>query len=225
MMRSLGLSACVVLAACGGASNPGPSLVPLPPPPVIAVIGDSISKVAIMPDSVIPCGAGYTTNCDYSTDGSQSYPTVIATQTGDTVVNLSSPGCRTTESYLTTVPVIDQVPNIPSNTTVVVWESGTNDTSAHGVSSAYNDAISAVAAAIRARVPKAKLIVLGVRYYNNAVPPRVDAWNALLQGVPGVTFIDLRPLWANGVSASWPDGTHPAISAVPTIAASIERLL
>ena len=228
MDKALALSA-LLLAGCGGGSAVTPTTaapVLYQRPLTIAVVGDSISRLRVLPESPVPCGypAGGTPACGYSTDGSASWPAAL-TVTGPTVVNLSSPGCRTVEPFPGTTPVIAQVAQIPTNADVVVWESGTNDTSAHGTGPQYAADIAAVGAAIHAQVPGARIVVVGVRYFFQPIDirNRVDAWNTLLaaQG----TFIDLRPWWPSGVGPDWPDGTHPGPNAVEKIAALVNAVL
>ncbi len=194
----------------------------------ITVIGDSISKLQILPGSAVPCGVP--TNgvipCKYSTDGSKSYPALIAVQTGDIVTNLASPGARTVENSPGTIAVINQVPSIPKNSNVVIVESGTNDTSAHGASPQYLADISKVVSAVHARVPGARMIFIGVRYFwqVSSINDRVNLWDADLRLQNG-TFIDTRQQWPPGVNVDWPDGTHPGPGAVRALARDIESTL
>ena len=204
-----------------------PSATPTATPLSIAVIGDSVSRIQILPDSAVPCGApvGNVPACDFSTDGSKAWPAMLAQQIGATVVDLASSGARTVEPFAGTTAVIDQVPGIPTNANAVVIESGTNDTSAHGAGPQYASDIGAVVSAVKARAPNARLIFVGVRYFwqPTNISARVDLWNANLaaQG----TFVDLRSLWPAGVGPDWPDGTHPGPNAVAAIARMVAAAL
>jgi lysophospholipase L1-like esterase len=234
-IRALATLACFVASlGCTGTSEADAT--PKPGALTIAVVGDSISTVQILAGSPIPCGWPTTIACNYSFDSSIAYPTIVGQRTGDAIVNLAKAGSRTVDDITppggAPIPsALNMVPSIPRAADVVVFESGTNDVSASGISPQLLDRADTVVAAIRKQAPHAKLIIIGVRYFNGCEPPlteksacrtvTVDAWDDREQGIAkslGGVFIDLRPPWPSGTGPGWPDGTHPSTAAEQKLA-------
>lgn len=168
----------LALYALRSSGGPNAAAVPSGRRPIVAVVGDSISVLTILPQSpVIPpnssCASGWPEpiNCEYTADSTFSYPGVIARLTGARLINLARP-----DNGQTTVGanawLENQVPYIPSDTDVVVFEGGRADMIFGGnVDSSPRVAI--MVRAILARAPHAKIVFLAPLCISG---PIADAW-------------------------------------------------
>jgi lysophospholipase L1-like esterase len=193
-------------------------------------VGDSISRIQLLPASPFPCGNAGGGTCLFSEDFALTWPTAMARLAGSSVLNLAVPGAQTTVASLPDIPAITdaQVPQVPPNTDVVVYAGGTNDLAATPVAAAL-PRIDVVLAKIRAQAPLARIIALNVRRFKVASNPaccaaQADAWDdhlAVAVGRIGGTVIEMRSPWPDFASDDWRDGIHPGPNAVQKIGALV----
>jgi lysophospholipase L1-like esterase len=140
-------------------------------------------------------------DCQYDTQYADAYPSITGAILGAIVDNFSIGGTQWDTM------ISDQVPQVPTNADVVIYEGGTNDLAMSHPGAGPEWHIDAVITAIRARAPRARIVLVGVRYYAGSSPTAVDDWDTHEQGT-GLPFVDLRPMFPPG-DPRWPDGTHP----------------
>lgn len=155
--------------------------------PLIVVVGDSISTSHYRP---------------HSADG--EYPYVLAKRMHAALLNLSVPG------WETDAMIAHAVPLIPSNSDVVIYEGGTNDLIYTGLQALPR--VADVTAAVRARAPHAKIVVVGLREFRESLKAGIRAWNAreeALAEARGITYVNIGDAFPAADRAEWPDGVHP----------------
>jgi hypothetical protein len=146
--------------------------------PLVAVVGDSISVLTILPQSPAnpptgTCSSGFgpPPNCEYTVDFTISYPGVIGMLTGSAIRNFARP-----DNGETTVGknawLVNQVPYIPPDTDVVVFEGGRADM-IFEPNFDSSPRIEIVVKAILARAPRAKIVFLAPLCIGG---PIADAW-------------------------------------------------
>jgi lysophospholipase L1-like esterase len=191
----------------------------------IAVIGDSISETMVDPDSPEECLRGDRAgrNCLYSHDRHDSYPAILGERFHANITNLAVWGSRTDQM------IANQVPHVPADANIVIYEGGSNDLRFGGVSTLRS--IDTVVGAIRERAPHARLIVIGVRHFTGSRADDVRAWNEREQEVAhsvGASFVEMASAFPASDYRDWPDGIHPSAEGVRKIgsvfAIAIERL-
>jgi lysophospholipase L1-like esterase len=170
---------------------------------LITVIGDSISTSHYRP---------------HRADG--EYPFLVATSMHANLLNLAVPG------WETDAMIAHALPLVPRNSDVVIYEGGTNDLIYTGLAALPR--IDAVIAAIRARAPHAKILVIGVRGLRNVPDASIRRWNERERTAAhnaGARYIDLYSAFPPSDLAKWPDGVHPNGSGARKIATMVERVL
>jgi lysophospholipase L1-like esterase len=223
------LGVCVLvamlLAGCSGGGGSGVSVAfpaiagsatTTEAPIHVAAVGDSITA-GVMDDAA----ASDLANPDpyYHVDPTRSFAGVAASLLGD-----ASPAILGVPKAFTWEMAVKQVPLIPLNATVVIAYGGTNDAFPHVDPAAVDDLV----AAIRARVPKAKIVLLTVRHLVRwtAADAWVPTWNAHVRAVAkssGAILVDQEqsPQPQDG----YPDNMHPdAVAAAAlgrTVAAAV----
>jgi lysophospholipase L1-like esterase len=215
-----------VLASSALPASPGliqarrPQSPRIPPPTVtilgprgalhIAIVGDSISRTIVAGNG--PSGFLY------SNDPATAYPAYFVTTLRARVTNLAVPSAQTDEM------IAQQVPLVPRDSDVVVYEGGANDLLYTGLSALSR--IDAVVAAIRARAPRAKIVLVGVRYCAYRQPDEVRTWDERERDVArtaSATYIDLRTIFPSSDRHDWPDGLHPNEHGARSLAALIAQ--
>jgi lysophospholipase L1-like esterase len=215
-----------------GASTTAPTSTPSGP--ITAVLGSSTAREVILDGSPVPCGYWLTNDtkkCIYQDASPFAYPVVLETLMPP-VLNLSFGGAQAADMKTSgTIPTVldSQVPQIPVDTAFVVLDIGTMDISINGAVEIVLSRADRVVAAIRARAPKAKILLLGVRYFETGYPTRIDAWDerdqAIAASVPNVKFLDLRKVFPASDHVDFPDGTHMSQNASKKIAQMIAAAL
>ena len=147
-------------------------------PHILAVLGDSISVLTILPQSpvILPsgsCASGWPqpTNCEYTVDSTLSYPGVTAQVSGARLLNFARP-----DNGETTVGknswLVNQVPYIPADTDVVVFEGGRADM-IYEPTTDTSPRVAIMVKAILERAPHAKIVFLAPLCIGG---PVADAW-------------------------------------------------
>ena len=220
-IRAFSLTACVALAACGGggASAPViPSVTAPPAPGLIAFVGDSITAGSRLPDN--PSGI---TNPDALSP--TAYPFLVGQALGVPIVDLGIGG------EIAFGAVADEVPKVPLNAATVVIYLGTNGVTFGGqnagsVQNAENGE-SAVIAAVRARVPNACVLLIGLPDplpWNIVMKPYIDAYDTFLTTL-GLPILDLRTQALTQNGANFVEGVHPNVQGNADLAVSVESFL
>lgn len=231
--------AAALTPAAGPSLSPAAARLPLLPPRSqrmrIAVLGASMERNVVLDRSPVPCGVILRAPaCTYQDRSPLAFPQRLGVLANASVLNLSVAGSQAADARTNgTIPSMleSQVPRIPPDTQVVVVEMGVNDMSISGPTDAVLHRIDRVLAALRTRVPKARIILLGLRDYGASVGPRLDAWNAherAAADVVGAAMIDLRARFPATDYVDFPDATHTsrigAIRVAELISATIDRL-
>jgi lysophospholipase L1-like esterase len=170
---------------------------------LITVVGDSISTSHYRP---------------HAADG--EYPFLMATAIHANLLNLAVPG------WETDAMIAHAVPLVPVESDVVIYEGGTNDLIYTGLGALPR--IGAVIAAIRARAPHAKIVVVGLRDFGKAPDASIRRWNEEERSAArdaGALYIDLYTAFPASDRAEWPDGVHPNAGGARKIATIVERAL
>jgi lysophospholipase L1-like esterase len=201
----------LLLAGCAGG---GPTA---QPPVNLSAVGDSISA-----GWLDPAAAGVTevaaTASFYHHDPANSFVGEAGRLAGaNTVTNLGKSGSTAAQM------AVEEVPNLPPATSVVILEAGTNDVLSPAPRTADFDVLMA---AVRAKVPRAKLVVITVRHL--ARYPRTDAgvktWDEHIRTLAssfGATVVDLEsdPQWYR--ASEWPDSIHPNLAGAGHLGAAV----
>jgi lysophospholipase L1-like esterase len=209
----------------GGGSNVEPLA-----RPTVAIVGDSISLLTIIPPSGAACSPGWgpLPECQYSNDPALNWPGVLAQMTGYNVVNLSALGVSTVKNEFTGPSMLSlMIPQIPTNAQFVVCQCGINDLSLSGQSIATTVNAGILTRAIHARAPRAHIVYIGLRCWTDCSPPAIAAWNATLKQLAQTygAFVDIIPLGPSGASAVFPDGSHPNPTTARAIASMVAAAL
>jgi lysophospholipase L1-like esterase len=201
----------LLLAGCAGSNTV------IKPPLNLAAIGDSISAGWLDPAAANVAGNAAIAAL-FHTDTANSFVGVAGKLAGaNSVTDLGIGG--TTAAQMTS----REVPNLPAATSVVIVEVGTNDVLSATPRTADFDALMA---AVRAKVPRAKVVLITLRYFARypSTDANVAAWNAHIRGVApsfGATVVDLEndSQWYR--SAEWPDSLHPNLAGASHLGAAV----
>ncbi len=211
------------------------------PSSAIAVVGDSLSYLTVIPPSRSGCsfGWGLPPDCQYSTDPSVEWPGILARITGRSVLNLSRNGATTIVNAFFGPSMLGlQVPQISPDTKVVVCEWGDADMGLAGPDlPKYPDRLSGRSAlmtqAILKRAPRARLIYIGIHCGGDkngpaCYPPGIAAWreeDKRLAAKYGGAYVDLTEVGKDGMNEDFPDGGHLSLTGARKLAEKVaERI-
>ena len=199
-------------------------------PPLVLVLGDSISALTVLPQNPVGCYAGPgPTGCQYTQDPPLNYPGVVAQLTGARVQFFHQGSSQTTVDYVNSnkellTSWLSRIPaEIPHDTDVVILEAGFQDLCGNKYDPAISSRPVALAEAIRAQAPNAKIIFIGTRECGGA-----EAWNAVERGLAARygAFIDLRAIESADIaSPQFPDGIHGSPETNREIGSAVARAI
>jgi lysophospholipase L1-like esterase len=162
----------------------------------IAVVGDSISTSSYRPHAA-----------------DAEYPFLLATALHASLTNLSVPGWETDAMIAHAVPII------PAQTNLVIYAGGTNDLIYTGYTALPR--VDRVITAIRHRVPRAKLIIVGLRDFGKVPTGNIVAWNQRERAVAHsshAVYVDTYSALPALDRIDFPDGVHPNITGARRLA-------
>src|ERR1035441_5011775 len=201
----------LLLAGCAGDGTTAQPRVNL------SAIGDSISAGWLDPSAAGVTGVAAIAPL-YHHDPANSFVGVAGRLAGaNSVTNLGTSGSTAAQM------AVEEVPNLPPATSVVIIEAGTNDVLSPAPRTADFDVLMA---AVRAKVPRAKLVMITVRHL--ARYPRTDAgvktWDEHIRTLArsfGATVVDLErdPQWYR--ASEWPDSIHPNLAGAGHLGAAV----
>jgi len=210
-MKRLLTIVVLLLAGCGGSSTV------IRPPLNLAAIGDSISAGWLDPAAANVAGNAAIAAL-FHADAANSFVGVAGKLAGaNSVTDLGIGG--TTAAQMTS----REIPHLPPATSVVIVEAGTNDVMSAAPQTADLDALMA---AVRAKVPRAKVVLITLRHFARYPSTDADvvAWNAHIRSLApsfGATVVDLEndPQWYR----SWerPDSLHPNLAGAAHLGAAV----
>jgi lysophospholipase L1-like esterase len=192
----------LLLAGCAGGGTTAR------PPVNLTAIGDSIAA-GWLDSGASNVTGGAAIAAHYHVDPANSFVGVAGKLAGaNSVTDLGIGGATTAQM------TVREVPNLPVATSVVIVEAGTNDVFSPVPRTADFDALMA---AVRAKVPRAKVVLITVRHFARYpfTDANVTAWNAHIRALApafAATVVDLEndPQWYR--AAEWPDSLHPNIA-------------
>jgi hypothetical protein len=202
--------------------------------PTVAVIGDSFSRLAIVPPSVAGCIPGQVLPyCQYSPDPLSSWPGILAQMTGDHVLNLSTLGTLMVDDRRTGPSTLHlQVPQIPRDARVVICLCGVSDFVGDYTSAALPAVLQKgqrLTSAIHAQAPGARIVYAKLRCWIKCPRDDVQQWNIQVQKLAaqyGGGTLDLTTFpGGDGATAFFPDGAHPSSTTAWMIADRLSRML
>jgi hypothetical protein len=202
--------------------------------PLLAALGDSTTLATLIMPSGVRCPLRIEPSpyCQYAFEPNENFVADGAQSAGYEIENLSSIGAQTVANSFVGQDVIDlQVPFIHPQTSVVVLSAGLLDVSENGFVD-VSSRLDVLTNAIRAFAPHAKIVYVGVRYFNDtaSIPQQraaVDAWDAreAALGRRYGAFLDLRPLLPDGYASLTPDGVHLTLAAQAIVARQLAQTL
>jgi len=181
--------------------------------PIVAVLGDSISDLTVLPQNPVGCHAGPgPTGCQYTENRTLNYPGVLRQITGANVQFYHQGNLETTESRVGAdgsaigTWLGNGIQRIPPDAAVVVLEAGFQDLNLSGCNPKVSSRLITLTDAARAKAPHAKIVFIGTRFCGAAG----DAWNATGKSLADRygAFIDLRAIAPDGPTPQFPDGIH-----------------
>jgi hypothetical protein len=183
--------------------------------PVVAVIGDSINVLTILPQSTVypaptaspdgTCTTGWTNGCEYTVDATLSWPGVVAQLIGARVYNLAR--YDNAETIIGTPSMLqNQVPYIPEDADFVVFEGGRGDFIAD-VPDDPSPHLGIIIQAIAARATHAKIILMSPFCYVGNKGVEWSAAEKVLTRAHGA-FIDAQSFPDCGEIIAHPDRLH-----------------
>jgi hypothetical protein len=201
--------------------------------PIGVALGSSDSLLTVMSTSAIGCAVDFAAlpSCQLDLDPALAYPGLVGEMAGIRMLNFSSPGAQTTVDYTVGDSVLTlEVPLIPPESSFVLFGGGVSDIANYSAGD-LTQRLNTIDAAIRKRVPRAHIIYVGMRYFNDTLgdamrKPLIDAWDdreRQLATSHGDRFVDTRVIVAPGRSVDSPDGAHYSLAANRRIAAAIVR--
>jgi hypothetical protein len=198
-------------------------------PPII-VVGDSLSKLSILPPSTAGCvpGWGPLPDCQYSIDPALSWPGYLARITGRRVRNLAQLGAETIIDEPFGPSMIGlQVPQIPSDTQLVVVDWGDADLGVSDSSLATSQNAWTMTKAILSRAPHTRIIYIGIHCAPDCPKAGVDAWNDMdaMLGKRYGGYVDIGQVGPDGMNAKFPDGGHMSLEAAAAMAARVADVM
>jgi lysophospholipase L1-like esterase len=181
---------------------------------ILAALGDSLS-------------GGYAVDGQYLDDPNGSYPALVAQQIGATQIGIVAYPGATIET------IADGIGRLPADTDLLLVNAGTNDmvVIAAGVRTLdqVRATFDAMLVASHTRMPKARIVVVGIRDVAAMDPAGVAgthsiqrlrhpekvhaaslAFNAHILAVPGTTPVDLAGRAGANSVALFPDAIHPS---------------
>jgi len=192
----------------------------------IVVVGDSLSRLAILPPSTPNCVAGYgpLPECQFTVDSHLNWPGALTKLTGYSVLNLASLGAMTTENAFFGPSMLElQVPQIPVATKVVVVDWGDADVGMSGGATKTAARAEIMTKAILARAPQAHIVYIGIHCAPECHKDAVNAWNdadRLLAKQYGA-YIDPLLLGPDGANTAYLDGGHLSLDAARVLATKV----
>jgi len=195
--------------------------------PVVAVLGDSISVLTTLPQSVAAppnssCTTGWDQGCEYTVDSTYSWPGVVAQMTGARVYNLAR--YDNAETTVGNPSWIDnQVPFIPRDADFVVFEGGRADISLDKNPDPSNH-VEQIVKAIVAQAPRAKIVFLSPLCIGG---DKTKLWfDAELKLAPRYgALIDSNTLPSCGDILQHPDSLHESPLGNREIGAAVARVI
>jgi hypothetical protein len=120
-----------------------------------------------------------------------------------------------------------QVPQIPSDTQLVVVDWGDADLGVSDSSLATSQNAWTMTKAILSRAPHTRIIYIGIHCAPDCPKAGVEAWNDMdaMLGKRYGGYVDIGQIGPDGMNAKFPDGGHMSLEAAAAMAARVADVM